>query len=331
MMMWCKKNINLIWAFILPVLVSLMSCSSNREQNKEQTIRVMSFNLWHGGDGCGLSKDSSIQFQLVAIRKAKADVVGFQEQTDNKGEARAKVLADSLGWNFYQISGSRAIISRFPLTPITVAAIQPDNHHGSAGTNAQAVLLQLNKQKQIVFGVLHLMYTPYEPYDIADKKLKTKQEAEASAAKTRLHEVKFMLDAIQPYLQKELPVVLVGDFNEPSCLDWTEQAIKDRNDTALTFAVNWPASRLLLDNGFEDAYRKIYPDVKSKPGYTWTSRPGLWRTPEIHDRIDLIHTTKKNIKPTGAWIAGDISPISDIVIETWPSDHRAVVAELFIQ
>lgn len=330
MTMCCKKNINLIWAFILPVLVSLMRCSSNKE-NKDQTIRVMSFNLWHGGDGCGLSKDNSVHFQLEAIRKTGADMVGFQEQTDNKGEARAKIVADSLGWNFYQISGSRAVISKFPITPITVTTAQPENHHGSAGSNAQAVLVRVNEQKQIVFGVLHLMYTPYEPYDIADKKIKTNQEAEASATKARLHEVKFMLDAIQPYLQKELPVVLVGDFNEPSCLDWTEQAIKDRNDTALTFAVNWPASRLLLENGFEDAFRKIYPDVKNKPGYTWTSRPGLWRTPEIHDRIDLIHTTRKSIKPTGAWIAGESSPMSDIVMEPWPSDHRAVVAELVIQ
>lgn len=304
---------------------------ADAQQNKPHKIRVMSFNLWHGGDGCGFSKDSSIRFQLAAIRKAGADVVGFQEQTDNSGEPRAKVLADSLRWNYYKISESRAAISRFQMTPIAVSKAQPENHHGSAGSNAQAVLLQLNEKKQIVFGVLHLMYTPYEPYDIADKKLKTKQEAEASATKARLHEVKFMLDAIEPYIKKELPVVLVGDFNEPSSLDWTEQAIKDRSDTALTFAVNWPASRLLLDNGFEDAYRKVYPDVKNKPAYTWTSRPGLWRTPEIHDRIDLIHTTKKNIKTTGAWIVGESSPISDIIVEPWPSDHRAVVAELIIQ
>lgn len=313
---------------LLTLIILVISCSS---PEKEQTIRVMSFNLWHGGDGCGFSKDSSIRFQLEAIRKAKADIVGFQEQTDNSNEERAKLLADNLGWNYYKISDSRAVISRFSMTPITATTAQPQNHHGSAGTNAQAVLLHLNEKKQIVFGVLHLMYTPYEPYDIADKKLKTKQEAEESANKARLHEVKFMLDAIQTYLQKELPVVLVGDFNEPSCLDWTEQAIKDRNDTVLTFAVNWPASRLLLDSGFEDVYRTIHPDVKHKPGFTWTSRPGLWRTPEIHDRIDLIHTTKKNIKATGAWIVGEDSPLSDIIVEPWPSDHRAVVAELLIQ
>lgn len=296
-----------------------------------KTIRVMSFNLWHGGDGCGMSKDSSIRFQLESIRKANADAVGFQEQTDNKGEARAKVLADSLGWNCYIISGSRAVISRFPIKAISVAKAQPENHHGSSVNNAQAVLLQINPKRQIVFGVLHLMYTPYEPYDIADKKLMTKQEAEATARKARLHEVKFMLEEIKPYQQKNIPVVLVGDFNEPSCLDWTRSAIKHRNNSELNFAVNWPASRLLLNNGFEDAYRKIYTAVSNKPGYTWTSRPGLWRTPEIHDRIDLIHNTKKNIKVTGGWVVGEKSVFSDIIVEPWPSDHRAVVAELVIQ
>lgn len=296
-----------------------------------KTIRVMSFNLWHGGDGCGMSKDSSIRFQLEAIRKAKADAVGFQEQTDNAGESRAKVLADSLGWNYYLISGSRAVISHFPMKVNTVIKPQPKSHHGSAGNNAQAVLLQVNARQQIVFGVLHLMYTPYEPYDIADKKLTTAQDAEASARKARLREVKFMLEQIKPNLEKDLPVVLVGDFNEPSCLDWTGQAIRKRNDKELKFAVNWPASQLILSNGFEDAYRKIYPDVSKKPGYTWTSRPGLWRTPEIHDRIDLIHTTQKNIQVTGAWVVGERSTASDISVEPWPSDHRAVVAELVIK
>jgi len=316
-------------AFFIGALV--LGTQLRAQPGASQTIRVMSFNLWHGGDGCGLSKDSSIRFQLEAIRKAKADAVGFQEQTDNRGEARAKVLADSLGWNCYIISGSRAVISRFPMKAISVTKTQPANHHGSAVNNAQAVLLQVDAQQQIVLGVLHLMYTPYEPYDIADKKLMTKQEAEASAVKARLHEVKFVLEEIKPYLQKNIPVVLVGDFNEPSCLDWTKPVIKSRNDSELNFAVNWPASRLLLSNGFEDAYRKIYPGVSKKPGYTWTSRPGLWRTPEIHDRIDLIHTTKKNIKVTGGWVVGEKSVLSDIVVEPWPSDHRAVVAELLIQ
>jgi exodeoxyribonuclease-3 len=316
-------------SFIIGVV--LFTTSIIAQTGNGKTIRVMNFNLWLGGDGCGFSKDSSIRFQLEAIRKAGADAVGFEEQADTTGEARAKILADRLGWNCYIISSSRAVISRFPVTPIRVTKTQPDNHHGSAGNNAQAVLLQINQKQQIVFGVLHLMYTPYEPYDIADKKLRTTQQAETSAKKSRLHEVKFMLEEIKPYLQKNIPIVLVGDFNEPSCLDWTREEIKKRNDKEIKFAVDWPASRLLLNNGFKDGYRTIYPDIKKRPGYTWTSKPGLWRTPEIHDRIDLVHITKNNIKATGAWVVGENSLLSDIIVEPWPSDHRAVVAELVIQ
>ena len=106
---------------------------------------------------------------------------------------------------------------------ISVIKAQPKSHHGSSGNNAQAVLLQVNARNKLFWECLHLMYTPYEPYDIADKKLMTSQEAEASASKARLREVKFMLEQIKPYLEKDLPVVLVGDFNEPSCLDWTDQ------------------------------------------------------------------------------------------------------------
>jgi len=123
----------------------------------------------------------------------------------------------------------------------------------------------------------------------------------------------------------------VGDFNEPSCLDWTAKAINDRGDTLLPFAVHWPSTALLIDSGFKDAYREVYPDVKQRPGYTWTSVEGLWRDPEIHDRIDLIYVSKDRFSVQEAAIVGEPSPMTDVVIGTWPSDHRAVVVELVMR
>ena len=138
------------------LLTFLISFAGHAQSSGSQSLRVMTFNLWHGGDGCGLSKDSSIQFQLAAIRQAKADVVGFQEQTDNNNQERAKLLADSLHWNYYKISSSRAIISRLAMEPINVSEKQPASHHGSAGNNAQAVLIHLDNKQLAVFGVIQL-------------------------------------------------------------------------------------------------------------------------------------------------------------------------------
>lgn len=295
-----------------------MACQSAKHRGgaDQTSLRVMTFNLWHGGDAVKLPRDTTIKYQLEAIRRAKADVVGFQEQTTNQTDhqSRARVLADSLGWQHHLIDASRAIISRYHLEPLD-----------SAGSS-QAVWLTLPQGQKVVFGVMHLMYTPYEPYDIADRKLLSAEAAEASARETRLHQVQHLLDEIAAY--REYPTVLVGDFNEPSCLDWTAEAIRQRGDTLLPFAVNWPATAWLLEQGFKDAYREVYPQVNERPGYTWTSVEGLWRTPEIHDRIDLIYFSGNKLTAKNAWVVGESAELSDVVVIPWPSDHRAVVAEL---
>ncbi|RQP08942.1 endonuclease/exonuclease/phosphatase family protein [Parapedobacter defluvii] len=294
------------------------SCQSTggRQAGEANRLRVMTFNLWHGGDGVKLPRDTTIKYQLEAIRKAEADVVGFEEQTTNQSDhqSRARILADSLGWKCHVIDESRAVISRYDMEPVD-------------GTkSSQAVLLTLPGGSKAVFGVMHLMYTPYEPYDIADRKLLNAKAAEASARETRLHQVQSVLDEIAAYA--DYPTVLVGDFNEPSCLDWTEEAIRQRGDTLLPFAVNWPATALLIEKGFKDAYREVYPDVTQRPGYTWTSVEGLWRDPEIHDRIDLIYIRGNKLTAENAWIVGEPATLSDLEVNPWPSDHRAVVAEL---
>lgn len=306
---------------ILAMAVALScSCQSatHREDDNRTSLRVMTFNLWHGGDAVELPRDTTVKYQLAAIRKAKADVVGLQEQTTNQSDnqSRAQLLADSLGWQYHLIDGSRAVISRYDIRPVDTTKV------------SQAVLLRYPEGEEVVFGVMHLMYTPYEPYDIADRKLSSTEAAEASARATRLHQVQAMLGEIADYA--DLPIVLVGDFNEPSCLDWTKEAIEQRGDTLLSFPVNWPATALLIEKGFNDAYREVYTSVKEHPGYTWTSVAGLWRNPEIHDRIDLIYVSKDSFTVTDVWIVGESSPLSDIVVEPWPSDHRAVVAELVI-
>src|SRR3546814_12766055 len=103
----------------------------------------------------------------------------------------------------------------------------------------------------------------------------------------RLHQVQAMLDEIAAYA--DLPMVLVGDFNEPSCLDWTNKAINDRGDTLLPFAVNWPATALLIEKGFKDAYREVYPNVKERSGYKCPSEEGFWSNPERYSPLDFVY------------------------------------------
>lgn len=51
-------------SFIIGAILLTTSIFAQRGNGKK--IQVMNFNLWLGGDGCGLSKDNSIRFQLEA-------------------------------------------------------------------------------------------------------------------------------------------------------------------------------------------------------------------------------------------------------------------------
>ncbi len=64
-------------------------------------------------------------------------------------------------------------------------------------------------------------------------------------------------------LKKGNLVVLGGDFNEPSHLDWQQNTKDMRDHNGLV--INWDCSVLLYEAGFKDAYREIYPDAVTHP------------------------------------------------------------------
>lgn len=290
-----------------------------------EPLRVMTFNLWMGGDGCKLGRRASIEAQTSAILKAKADVVGLEEQSESY-QSRAEALARELGWNYYVVSSSRAVISRFPLEGAPVRTPQPPTQHRAAGSNSQAVYVTLPSGRRIIFGVVHLAAAPYQPYEIVDGNLKTVDEAQRSACQTRLQETQSVFGEVKPDMERGMPAIVVGDFNEPSCMDWTTAAVALRKNPTLPFAVDWPSARFLVEKGFIDTYRAVHPDPVAKPGYTWTSLPSKTRT-EVLDRIDLIFASRSCGKIVSSQVVGEPAKDTDIQVEPWPSDHRAVLTE----
>jgi hypothetical protein len=125
------------------------------------------------------------------------------------------------------------------------------------------------------------------------------------------------------------PVFLVGDFNEPSHLDWTQEAANEGLNFGMK--VNWPTSRSVTDAGLIDAFRQVRPDEVNDRGETWT--PG-YPAPnidsnEVHDRIDFVYYKGNNTAPVNAELLGydDSDGNTDIELQPYPSDHRAVVVE----
>lgn len=295
----------------------------------EVTLRVMSFNIWGGGQNEG----RDIRETVAAIRAAGADIIGVQEtrlegdpctaeSCPAGGRSVAQDLAAALGYFVVEQEPanealwSNAILSRYPVGPLT--------------PNALGAPVTLPDGRVAWIFNIHLDDAPYQPYQLRGIAygdapfITTAAEAEDWARRTRGGAMDLLFQDMGQ-AEGAAAVFVTGDFNEPSALDWTEAAVAAGMQPV---AVDWPASRRLLDAGFIDAYRAVHPDPLARPAYTWTSRGDEADPEDAHDRIDFVLVRGVGLVVTGAAIVGEDGMRSDIVSMPWPSDHRATMAEV---
>ena len=293
--------------------VGLTLCAPLRAQADEPNVTVMSYNIFRGGTmhGQPLSQTAN------AIREAKADIVGVQETKSPRGD-NAEKLAQLLGWNHYVDSGNRVILTRYEIVQETRDGIKVKLPSG---------------QDAYIFN-LHLPSNPYQPYQLLSIRpkwhkhwdtpfIKTEAEAIDGAKEARGREVARLLRLIRSLPDKETPVFVVGDFNEPSHLDWTDKAADSGRHP---IKVEYPNSLEMAKAGFSDAYRTVYPDEMKKPGFTWSPMYKTDDSTTHHDRIDFVYFKGKGVELSGAKIVGENKENADIVVSPYPSDHRAVIA-----
>ncbi|MFI9646830.1 HAD-IA family hydrolase [Streptomyces sp. NPDC052040] len=261
-------------------------------------LRVMSWNLWLGGS---MVEDHRAK-QVKAVLEAGADVVGLQETA---GTA-AQELAEALGWHHHRAGENLGIISRHP---VVARFGDPDvGFYGAAG-----VRLRISPGCEVDLWTAHLDYTPYGPYESAFDGLPA---AELIAhEEVRLAQMRDTLRRIEESAEDGVPVVLVGDFNCPSHLDWP--------------TVAWPVTRAAEEAGFGDSYREAHPDPVRDPGRTWSPIHALHEDgsgrPEPQDRIDFVLHRGLAVLDSRTLVVGTPSPWPDVAANDWPSDHAAVV------
>ncbi|WP_280744753.1 MULTISPECIES: endonuclease/exonuclease/phosphatase family protein [unclassified Parabacteroides] len=267
----------------------------------------MSFNIWLGGG-------KSVQETARVILESKADIVGIQESSRDDVNTAINI-ADSLGWYSYASTGSPTIISKFAIT--------------DTSTYGHGVKIQIDEKYFVWMFNIHLMYCPYEPYQLngihycGGPLLNTAAEAIASARNTRGKEVAEIILDMKEAQKEGYPLFLTGDFNEPSCLDWTEKSAKAG---LCKMPVSWPSTfDFMYQADMKDSYRMLYPDETANPGYTWTPLPESESYTEVLDRIDFVFFWG-NIHPVKSEIVGEVNPASDIQFANYPSDHRAVIS-----
>ncbi|ELP62895.1 HAD-IA family hydrolase [Streptomyces turgidiscabies] len=264
-------------------------------------LRVLSWNLWLGGTQVADHREK----QLKVITETGADVVGLQETHGTS----AQELAEALGWHHHQAGPNLGVISRYP---ISARLGDPDvGFYGATG-----VRIRLDGGLAADVWSAHLDCAPYGPYDSHFDGLPA---AELVARESgRLEQLREILRRISDSAADgSTPVVLVGDFNTPSHLDWP--------------GVAWPVTKAAEEAGLRDSYREAHPDAVRDPGHTWSPihvdhEDGSGRR-EPQDRIDFVLHNGRGLRvlDSRVVVSGAVRLWPDVADNDWPSDHAAVL------
>ncbi|MEN8126713.1 MAG: endonuclease/exonuclease/phosphatase family protein, partial [Planctomycetota bacterium] len=349
-----------------PIIKTFAVYDSLNPKTKEKQLKVLSFNILQaGGNAANVgfeNKDfggSRVDEIAEVITSSGAKIVGLQEThyTGNIDEKLLSALGD--GWT---LQGT--ILSKYKLTPIetgdwfTICRAHLDSgksiivintHWWPKGGGLDKI------QKMLSAGQAP---KPLNKDQIAKKDLQKFQDLKKEELDRFEQEILNSLssdkgprgylrtvNAARKYIDAGESVVITGDFNEPSHLDWTDfyalrgkdRLVRNSTDTPMNFRIEWKGSKLLTEVGLKDAYRLVHDDEVAKPGITWTP-PYPNGTPgrrdyddQILTRIDMIYFSGDELTAVDAAVIGEDKRFAEVVYpRKWPSDHRAVLATFAI-
>ncbi|RDA94071.1 hypothetical protein CP533_5293 [Ophiocordyceps camponoti-saundersi (nom. inval.)] len=268
-------------------------------------IGVLSFNMWFGGT----QVNDYHRKQVKYLVDSNVDIVGLQES----GGGHAIRLGQALGWDSWQ-GRDAGIISRYPM-------VEKFNATQAAGS---ARIALDGDASQVIFWNAHLGYTPYGPYDFCFDKMTLDAVMQRENESGRTPQILEIMDRMKPQLANtdRLPVLLTGDMNAPSHLDWTNATSKQHCGVG---AVPWPSSEEPIKGGLVDSYREIHKDPAADPGITWSP---IYLTndgrPEPMDRIDFVYHKGLDVVDSVHEVVGQPRPEPDHKDNEWTSDHAAV-------
>lgn len=309
----------------------------------------MQFNIWQEGTMVPDGYEGIIN----QILEAGADFITLSEVRNYHDTRFCDRIVESLkerGETFYSFySYDSGLLSRYPIIDSTT--VYPClNDHGSA----YRALINMNGQ-EVALYTTHLDYLNCTYYDIKGYDGSSWQKRPPmtdmdsiltnNISSMRDDGMKAIIEMCKEDRANNRIVLIGGDFNEPSHLDWIENTSNMFDRQGLV--VPWTVSSMLAGEGYIDTYREIHPDPKTHPGITYPSDNELmptnrlsW-TPEAdeRERIDFIYYAPfPRLKATEAVVWGPNGSIERnerikentedtflIADGVWPSDHKGVL------
>jgi endonuclease/exonuclease/phosphatase family metal-dependent hydrolase len=286
------------------MLAIVLAAAPARAAEERPPLRVVSFNLLHGGPRSGLFGDGGaleerLELVTAELRALRPDIVGLQEASAGWGRGNvAARLAESLGMSHVYASATTRVFPVRLLGHVIVRAINFDE--------GPAVLSRFPIVGSEVFDLPRCVKR-LDPRVLLRADVRTPL-GDVAVFSTHISRDDCQLARVAEIVRAHArtgPALLMGDLNAGERLAGI--------------------GGLSGDGGFVDAFRAANP---TDPGLTVWQRPGA-SEPTVHRRVDYI------------FVAGarpDAVCASRVVLDRprryadgrtlWPSDHYGVLAEL---
>lgn len=292
----------------LGIFIIIISCSSGITYDlqaineKSESLKVMTWNIWHGGlhgsKDNDFKKDTANTINILKVLNRENPDILFMQETYCCGMDIAK----QAGYSF-QLKGSSnlSIHSKYPIID-SIKIYKPFNSH--------AAVIDVKGQSILCVNI----WLDWLPFIFEDIKTLSPELLIINEGPTRLKEITAILNTIDS-LDKtlNLPIIMGGDFNSPSHLDWIEST----RDFHYDKIVAWPVSKLILDQDYKDSFREANTNPTKTLDGTW----GFLSSKNIiSDRIDYIYYKGDNLNTKSSKIIQDDPPDG-----FFNSDHRAIL------
>lgn len=295
----------------------LSCCCTNPAIAQNTAFKVMAWNILHGANDIENGPEQAI----AIIRELNPDII-LMVETYGSG----KKIADALGYHFHLIAPEGTALDDKKIN-LSIFSKYPFGQRIDTGYDfylgGREVLI--GDQKINFFS----NWFHYEPWSDEPENMGMNAEELLEWEKTS---TKYkMLQKVLPYLEKytsqaeEVPMILGGDMNAPSHLDWGASTREIHNG----LIVPWYTTKVLEEIGLIDTYRTLHPDPVKDPGITW-DQPGK----KDEHRIDYIFYKGNKIKPVRSEsykaFLGDPFKINGKEFR-YPSDHGIVLTTFILR
>lgn len=320
------------------------------------TLKVLQLNIWNQ---CS-NVDGAVESIIDVLDQTGPDIAFLCEMSGPDRNFMEHITSGlrKRGKHYFGIhpGHSTGILSRYALGDAGSAF---SIEGGSCPATKATVTV---RGKKITLYSVHWDYTHYECYmprgysGTTWKKLQAPVSDSDSILKANRLSLRdegvaaFINDAAGEIARGNI-VIMGGDFNEPSHLDWQSDTKDLRDHNGL--AIDWDCSVMLQNAGFRDAYRELYPDPVTHPAMTWPAgnraadmKRLVWIPDrDDRDRIDFIYyRPDPSLTLHDMIIVGpreDVSTGEIISPETsdrfltpsciWPSDHKGNLATFILK